>query len=250
MRQHFRREKGDGGLFGKIVKVLFPDKCPICGQILSGDRKICNDCEKEVKIIEEPKCVKCGKPLWEDEKLFCEDCKGRQRQFDKCIAVFEYSGNIRKSIHQFKYENARVYADYYGDVAIKLYGDLLKQWKIDVIVPVPIYKKKQIRRGYNQAHVFGEVVSKYSGIPQDEKLLIRIKETVPQKELANTMRYLNLKDAFAIDRDRLKGIKNVLLIDDIFTTGSTLDACSYILKKAGVERVYGLCIGSGRDAAR
>lgn len=233
----------------KLINILYPVKCPICGNVLAKDRKICKDCERDVKIIGEPKCVKCGKPLWKEEKLFCKDCKGRQRQFDKCIAVFEYSGSIRKSIHQFKYENARVYADYYGDMAVKLYGNLLKQWKIDVIVSVPIYKKKQIKRGYNQAQVFGQTVSKYSGIPIDDKLLIRIKETVPQKELANTMRYLNLKDAFAIDRDRIREIKNVLLVDDIFTTGSTMDACSYILKRAGVEKVYGLCICAGRDAA-
>lgn len=236
-------------MFEKLVNIFYPPKCPICGMVLSKGRKICNDCKRKVKIIKEPKCVKCGKPLWKEEKLYCCDCKGRERQFDKCIAVFEYSGDIRKSIHKFKYDNARIYADYYGDIAVKLYGDLFKNWKIDMIIPVPIYKKKQIKRGYNQAQAFGQAVSKYSKILLNEKLLIRIKDTVPQKELADTMRYLNLKNAFAVDKDKLKGIKNVLLVDDIFTTGSTLDACSHILKKAGVERVYGLCIGSGRDVA-
>lgn len=233
----------------KLINALYPPKCPICGGVLSGNRKICRVCEKEVKVITEPKCAQCGKTLWDDEKLFCQDCIGRNRQFDKCVSVFDYTGEIRKSIQKFKYENARIYADYYGYTAIKLYGTLLKQWKIDVIVPVPIYKKKQIKRGYNQAEVFGQAVSKYSGIPIDTKLLIRVKDTVPQKELANTMRYLNLKEAFAIDRERVRSIHNVLLVDDIFTTGSTMDACSYILKKAGVEKVYGLCIGSGRDTA-
>ncbi len=234
-------------MIGKIINVLYPYKCIVCEKTLIGNKQLCKECEGQIHIIKEPRCVKCGKSLIDQEKLYCTDCKTIQRCFDKAVAIFDYSGKLKKSIKRFKYDNVRVYGNFYGEVAVNIYGKQIEQWKIDAIVPVPIYKKKQVKRGYNQALVFGKALSKYTGIPLQEQLLIRIKDTVPQKDLADTMRYINLKDAFAIDRDKLGSAKNILLVDDIFTTGSTLDACSRILKKTGVKKVYGLCIAAGRD---
>lgn len=231
----------------KLINIFYPLKCPICGKVLSGKRKVCRQCEKNVKIIREPKCQKCGKTLNSDEKIFCKDCNEKHRHFDKAVAVFEHQGEIRESIYRFKYGNARTYAQYYAETAVKLYGKLLKEWKIDAIVPVPIHKERELKRGYNQALVFAESLAKYVKLPLERKLIIRTKKTMPQKELEGNMRYLNLKDAFAVDTDRMKGISNILLVDDIFTTGSTVDACSAILKKAGARKVYVLCISAGRD---
>lgn len=231
----------------RLINIFYPLTCPICGKVLSGKRKICRQCEKNVNIIREPKCQKCGKPLADDERMCCKDCSEKRRFFDRAVAVFEHKGEIRESIYRFKYGNARTYATYYGEMAVKVYAKLLEEWKIDTIVPVPIHKKRELKRGYNQALVFAEVVAKHMSIPLENKLLIRIKNTLPQKELAENMRHLNLKDAFAVDKDRMKGIKNILLVDDIFTTGSTVDACSSILKKAGAKGVYVLCISAGRD---
>ena len=163
------------------------------------------------------------------------------------MAVFEHTGKLRESIYRFKYDNARIYAEYYAKEAAKVYGKLFREWEIDTIVPVPIHKERELKRGYNQALVFAETLAEYTKLPLERKLVIRAKNTVPQKELEGDMRYLNLKNAFAVDKDRMKGVKNILLVDDIFTTGSTVDACSGILKKAGAEKVYVLCISAGID---
>lgn len=232
---------------GKLINIFYPLTCPICGKVLSGKRKVCSQCERNVKIIREPKCQKCGKPLQYQTKIYCGDCNEKTRFFDRGVAVFEHKGEIRESIYRFKYYNARVYAQYYAETAVKIYGKLLKEWKIDAIVPVPIHKNRELKRGFNQALVFAEALSDYANMTLEKKLVIRTKNTLPQKELTETMRYLNLRDAFAVDKDRMKGIRNILLVDDIFTTGSTVDACSSILKKAGAERVYVLCISAGRD---
>lgn len=234
-------------MFKRFINLFYPFTCPICGKVLSGKRKICRQCEKNVNIIREPKCQKCGKPLTDDERICCKDCGERQRFFDRAVAVFEHTGQLRESIYRFKYDNARVYAQYYAEVAAKIYGKIFKEWKIDAIVPVPIHKEREVKRGYNQALVFAEVLSEYVKLPLESKLIIRTKNTVPQKELEGTMRYLNLRDAFAVDTSRIKGIKNILLVDDIFTTGSTVDACSAVLKKAGAKNVYVLCISAGGD---
>lgn len=231
----------------KLINIFYPMTCPICGKALSGKRKVCRQCEKTVEIIREPKCQKCGKALLGKEKIYCGDCNEKIRSFDRGVAVFEHNGEIRESIYRFKYDNARVYAQYYADEAVKIYGKLLREWNIDAIVPVPIYKERELKRGYNQALVFAKEVARLTNISLESRLIIRTKNTVPQKELTENMRHLNLKDAFAVDKDRMKGIRNILLVDDIFTTGSTVDACSAILKKAGAKRVYVLCISAGKD---
>lgn len=230
----------------KIAKVFFPDVCPICGKVLKKGQKICKECGEEIVIIEEPKCVKCGKPLTDSGKLYCADCNKKKHFFEKGVSVFEYSGTLRESIHRFKYENTREYADFYGSVAGRKYGKIFRQWGIDIIIPVPMYNKKVRRRGYNQAEVFAKAVSAYTGINMEEKILVRIKDTVPQKELSDEQRKENLSKAFAVDADKLCGVRNVLLVDDIYTTGSTIDACAKLLLAAGVEKVYFLCISAGK----
>lgn len=234
-------------MFRKFINIFYPFTCPLCGEILSGKRKICRECEKSVKLIREPKCQKCGKALNTDERIYCNDCKNRKRHFEQGVAVFEHQGKLRESIYRFKYDNARFYAQYYAEETVKMYGTLFRKWKIDAIVPVPVHKVRELKRGYNQALVFAEAVAERVDIPVEKRLMIRTKNTVPQKELEGNMRYLNLQNAFAVDCERIKGIQNILLVDDIFTTGSTVDACSAILKKAGAKKVYVLCISAGMD---
>lgn len=231
----------------KIIGIFFPKVCPCCGKIIDEKEELCDQCKNEVEIIGSPRCNKCGKALQGEERIFCQDCGTKKHLFDKGISVFVYRGKIRDSIHQFKYHNAREFVEYYGDVAWKNCGKQLKEWKPDCIVPVPMYRKKEVQRGYNQAELFGRYIAKKSGFPIETNLLIRKKNTKPQKGLTDEKRQDNLKRAFAINLDRIKGIKTVLLVDDIYTTGSTMDVCAGILKKAGAEKVFFLCIAAGKD---
>lgn len=231
----------------QLLNLFFPKTCPICDKVIAKNHFLCDHCVQDIKIIEEPKCQKCGRPLLREDTLFCKDCNRVERFFDRAVSVFEHKGKLRESVYRFKYDNARIYGEYYGFMAAKLYGRQIKEWNIDAVIPVPIFREKELKRGYNQAKVFGLYLTKEINIPLRDDIVKRVKNTVPQKELDRSMRFVNLKDAFAVNREALKGMNNVLLVDDIFTTGSTLDACARILKKAGVQKVYGLCISAGVD---
>lgn len=234
------------GILEKVLGIFFTNVCPICGKTMKFSAEgMCYECKGKVKYVREPRCGKCGRPLYNMDEILCGGCLKRRHEFETGICIFEHSGEVRKSIYDFKYGNRRNYGDFYGREAARIYGRILKKWKIDVIVPVPIHREREQKRGYNQALVFAEAVAKHTGIKLERKLLIRKKKTVPQKELTETMRYLNLKNAFAVDRSRMSGIKNILVVDDIFTTGSTVDACSGVLKKAGAQKVYVLCVSAG-----
>lgn len=235
------------GIKNSILGMLFTSTCPLCGQTMAFNAKgACKECSEKIRYIREPRCQKCGRPLGEMDQILCEECTKRKHHFDAGICIFEYSGRMKESIYEFKYNNRREYGEYYAVEAAKIYGKVLKQWNIDAIIPVPIHKEREIERGYNQATEFGQALARYTGIPIRKNILIRTKKTEPQKELTDIMRYLNLKNAFSIDRNAMAKIRTVLIVDDIYTTGSTIDACSSILKKAGADKVFFLCITSGR----
>ena len=123
---------------------------------------------------------------------------------------------------------------------------MLLSWQPDALIPVPLHKSRMRKRGFNQAALVAERMGERLGIPVEEKLLIRVKKTSPQKELNDSARRENLKNAFQLCGNDVK-LKRVVLIDDIYTTGSTLDAAAAALLAAGVEKVYflSICIGRG-----
>lgn len=234
------------GLINNILGIFFTNTCPVCGQSVAFNHEgICKGCKGKIKYVREPRCKKCGRPLGDMYQMVCVACSKRKHDFDMGVCVFEHSGEIKKSIYEFKYKNRREYGEFYAKEAAKIYGRELKEWNVQAIIPVPIHKERELERGYNQALEFGQALARFTGIPVKKRALIRRKKTSPQKELTEIMRYLNLKNAFAVERNSLEGIKRVLIVDDIYTTGSTIDACSSILKKAGVEKVYFLCISAG-----
>ncbi|MCR5429713.1 MAG: ComF family protein [Eubacterium sp.] len=226
----------------KLIKAFYPDVCPRCDKVI-GRVGLCEDCKDSFKYIKNPTCAICGRTMSEDG-FCCEDCTKIEHFFKRNVSVFEYRGDIKECIYRFKYSNMRCYAEFFAEEAVKRYWKLLKMWKVDCIVPVPMYKNKQKKRGYNQAEEFAKSLSKITSIKMDAKYLKRRKDTVPMKTLSKQQRYENLKKAFVVNKDR-STYKRVLVVDDIFTTGSTIDACAKVLRKNGVEVVYSLCIASG-----
>ena len=225
----------------RLLKAFYPDVCPRCDKVI-GKVGLCKDCKGSFKFVSEPTCIVCGRTMGE-EGSWCEDCKKTRHIFKRNVSVFEYRGDIKQTIYRFKYSNMRCYAEFFGQEAAKRYGKLLKIWKVDAIIPVPMYKPKQRKRGYNQAEVFARALGKACGIKVDAKLLERVKDTAPMKTLSKQQRYENLLKAFAVSGKAV--YKRVLVVDDIFTTGSTIDACARVLKRNGIENVYSLCIASG-----
>lgn len=228
-----------------IMGVLFPRRCPVCDGILRlGKEKICPECKGKLVYIREPRCKKCGKQIEKMEQEYCFDCKKHNHFYEMGIAPFSHTGAVRKSVYAIKYQNKREYLDFYTDEIARLYREEIKEWDCDGLIPVPLHKRKRLKRGYNQAEVMAKKLAKKLELPVYRDGLIRIVDTKPQKELNDIQRKKNLEKAFIMNENIVK-LRKVILVDDIYTTGSTIDACTKVLMEHGVKKVYFICISVG-----
>lgn len=223
--------------------MLYPTTCVFCGTVASEG--ICERCRKEVRLIREPRCKKCGKPVRYEEQEFCYDCQNTQHFYEQGRSLWLHKMPVSQSVYQFKYKNRRIFAEYYAAKMAEQFSDLIRQWEIEVIIPVPIHKSKWKKRGYNQAEVLANELSRRMHIPVESFAVRRVQKTDPLKTMNPQERKRALSRAFAVSADWKKK-KNVLLIDDIYTTGSTIDEIARILKKKGVQKVYFLTISVGQ----
>lgn len=189
--------------------------------------------------------MKCGKPVLEAEKEYCPDCEKHNLSYDQGKSVWVHKGAVAKSIYQFKYKNKRNYGKIFAREMGTLYMDQIKRWEIQEIIPVPIHKKRRRKRGYNQTEIVVDELGKILGLPVNKKAVVRIHNTTPQKNLDRINRVENLKEAFEILPD-YKPLKKILIVDDIYTTGSTIHTIAKILKENGAEKVYFLTISIGQ----
>lgn len=225
---------------------MYPRRCPLCHRILkSSHLLICPDCARELRPISGPRCYKCGKPVKEEEE-YCRDCSAHPGAFDQGRGIFHYDDRMKYSIMKYKYFGCREYSRFYGK-ALYLYGkDALAIWKPQVIVPVPLHWRKLRMRGFNQAEALAGELSGYTEIPVDTGLLKKSHATRSQKKLNAAERKKNLREAFLVVGNPAG--KRILLIDDVYTTGSTMDVLSRALLEKGASHVFflTLCIGSNR----
>lgn len=229
-----------------LINLLFPRRCPVCDDIVpAGEGLVCRQCFTKPQYIMEPRCRRCGKQLTGDTGIYCKDCTQRRHVFDYGYALYDYQ-SMRKSIYRFKYNRRCEYAVFYAKEICRNLWDEICIMHADAIIPVPVHKSRLRSRGYNQASLVATELSRLTGIPVYKDLVQRVKKTIPQKELNIQERQNNLKKAFNIGTDVVK-LNKTILVDDIYTTGSTLDAVALELKKHGVESVYfiTLCIGEG-----
>lgn len=219
-----------------FLDILYPRRCPLCHGILtSANRTICPDCEKLAVPIGQPRCFQCGRPV-EEEEEYCRDCRREPHVYDRGRGIFAYNDRWRASVVRFKYYGCREYGDFYGDAMRICAARELAAWKPDLLVPVPLHKSKRRARGFNQAEYLARRVSAGTGIPMDADLVCKRRRTRSQKQLDRRQRQKNLSEAFAV-AGRVDG-KRILVIDDVYTTGSTMDAMADCLKKSGASRVY------------
>lgn len=230
-----------------ILNLIFPRRCVICNEILEVNRisiGYCKKCYKKLRFCDEPICMKCGKPMKSSFEEFCYDCKRKRHYFEQARSVYIYKGEIKKSIYRFKYNNKRYYKEAFARDAVRMFGNWILSKNIDAIIAVPMYKKKEKIRGYNQASLFAKELSDNLGIKFYDDLVIRTRNTVPMKELSDVEREKNLKNAFNFTKKGLQ-LKKVLVVDDIYTTGVTLDMVAKCLIDSGIEKVYGMCVCVG-----
>jgi ComF family protein len=210
------------------------------------DSLICS-AHKELPYISGSTCFRCGKEIENAEAEYCPDCAGRSHGYDRGFPVFNYAAPVRESVLAIKYKNKREYCRYYIEEMSTRLIPVISTYKIDALVPVPIHRKKQKSRGYNQALILAQGIGKKLGVPVYGDMLIRQQPTTPQKKLDSEERYKNIKGAIVPGKAH-EDCKKVMIIDDIYTTGATVNACANGLKKLGVQKVYysAICIGQGR----
>ena len=231
-----------------VCDLLFPPRCPVCDGILRAEERkslACRECRGKLMYVREPRCMKCGASLRGEEEEYCRLCAKHRHQYDRGLALYEYSA-VRTAIYRFKYSGRKEYAEFFGREMALRFGSRLKEWGVQALVPIPLYAAKERKRGYNQAAELAEVCGHVLNMPVAKKLVRRVRSTRPMKLLSAKERQINLKNAFLITQDVVK-LEAVALVDDIYTTGSTMDAVAAVLKASGVKRVYciSLAVGSG-----
>jgi ComF family protein len=228
-----------------LFTLLFPDDCRVCGQPLDQVSRVpvCQSCLAAPEPLNaEYFCTCCRAPFVNphplDEQGRCALCRRGLTGFDAAYAYGAYEGTLRQLIHLFKYDAIRTLA---GPLAELLLAALPRQERFDAIVPMPLHWRKRWQRGFNQAKLLAEALSRRTGIPVLEAVRRR-RATPPQAGLSNAERRRNVAGAFEVRRHvRLEGCR-LLLVDDVFTTGATAGACAAALKRAGAERVSVLAL--------
>ena len=231
--------------YNNILNILFPRRCPVCARIVMPKGfLICPDCMKKLSWVRRPTCKKCGKEVIGDTIEYCYDCTRHKRSFEYGLSVINYDETASRSMAGIKYNNKREYLDFYAEAMFRSLGPRIMRMKADVLLPVPVHPSRMKTRGFNQAQELAVRLSEKLGIPVNSTILRRSKKTAPQKSLDPSGRLKNLEQAFMADH-LPPYIHSVILVDDIYTTGSTIEACTRILKKAGIERVYFITIFIG-----
>lgn len=229
---------------------IYPRHCPFCSKLLPSSLYVCKKCREEIPYVKPPVCYRCGKTVSTEEQEFCYDCRVFKKSFQKGLALFYYKQNTRILMSDLKYHNKKYFSEFIIQEVMAVHAPDLISWGIQYIVPIPIHENKKKRRGYNQAALLAKELSRQSNIPCIPDLLLRIKDTPPQKKFSARSRYQNLSTAFQFNQKYAQlPLDKILLIDDIYTTGATMEACTKVLLSAGISDVfiYSICIGASRD---
>ena len=231
-----------------FTDLLYPKHCPVCLDALPPGRTlICDPCRKKIRYVKGPRCMKCGKPLADETLEYCGNCEKRMPSFVKGISWAEYTSRyVRRMLSEVKYhENPQLL-----DFPCLDFGERIREeaaaWQAEALIPVPVHASRLRERGYNQAEEIANRLGAVFGIPVETGLLVRRERTTAQKELNEQERRNNLASAFFVPPSH-PSYHTVVLVDDIYTTGSTAEACTRALMNAGISEVYLLTLAIGRD---
>jgi len=230
-----------------VLNILLPPKCLKCGSRVVDAHNICPDCWKDLYFISDPKCACCGFPFGSDlgndysvlGETFCAACQKSPHSFDKANAALRYDDESRSMILGFKHQDRTEYTQYFTKLLYQAGYDFWHD--ANVLVPVPLHKKRLISRRYNQSALLSESLARKTGLFHYPEALERIKNTPPQQGNLKK-RSQNVKGVFKATLGVELKDKNIVLVDDVYTTGSTADNCAKALKKAGAKKVYLLTV--------
>lgn len=215
-------------LFQKISSSIFPRRCAFCSKIVENGQPVCDECLDKLDFVEGEICKVCGR-----EKKKCQ-CNGKKFEFERCVSPFYYKNQVRKGIIYFKFRAVETSAKTFADYCVKTVKNEYDINVINYVTCVPLTLKEKSKRGYNQAELIARNIADGLNIKYKE-LLRKPRNIKEQSSLKSHDRWENVRDAFE-PREKCSGI--ILLVDDIITTGATLNDCARALKEAGAEKVY------------
>lgn len=233
-------------LLDPLLSLFFPAHCAGCGRAVPDGVSMCAACDASIEKIRPPRCEVCSQPYAGNVPAFtCPNCHGDAFHFECAIAVVRSSGVVREMVHRLKYGKeiwlGRVLAGWMNE---GLADPRLKNWTPDALVPVPLHPRRLREREFNQADILCHELSRISGI-RVFPALARRRYTTTQTQLDRKGRRQNLRDAFILGKNRDVTNLNLLLVDDVLTTGSTLDACAAVLLEGGAASVRALTAARG-----
>lgn len=233
----------------RAVDLIYPRNCQLCETPLAESEGgvICRACLATTKYIEPPFCERCALPFAGavTGSFTCGYCKDLRFRFSRTVSACRAEGIVRDSIHRFKYNREM----YYGPHLVAWLLVAATRWiewhRVGAVVPVPLYPRKQRSREFNQAEYLAAALCHELNVPMLSRELRRVKDTVTQTALDAKGRAANLRDAFAVRHGEVFAGKRLVLVDDVFTTGATMDSCAKVLVGAGAEDVIALTVARG-----
>ena len=242
-------------LLAGIADIIFPPCCVVCGELLlhHSSLPLCEKCLAGIRFIDSPLCPRCGIPFpaEEDNDHLCGQCLTEERPYALARSVGRYEGALLTAIHKFKYHGKTGIGKALGNIMADFASGIWEMGTFDLIIPVPLHIKKLRERGFNQAVIMARELSKRFAVPLDFSSLKRVKFTPPQVGMGRKERSLNVKGAFSAVKPRNISGKKILLIDDVYTTGSTLMECSRVLigAHAGAVAILTMARATGEHPA-
>lgn len=233
-----------GRFFDNMLDALFPRNCVYCeGARENGGPFLCGPCREDVVFINGPYCNRCGVPAdisydYPHESFECGPCRRGNFVFDQARSLGVYDSVLKQLIRNFKYgkrSGAIREVDSLLDEYFSRAGDTYRGFGV---VPVPLHVRKLKERGFDQAYLIAQSTARRLGLPLWDRVLTRVRETEPQARKDKGHRRENVRGAFRMDRAREAAGRDILLVDDVFTTGSTVNEIAKVLKKAGAGRVH------------
>ena len=230
-----------------FLDTLYPRRCFVCDGIALRGSLICEPCKQKLNYVTPPTCARCGKQVFSARDTLCTDCRHQTKHFTRGYALLNYDEAAQATMVKIKYKNKPEYIEALASLMCERFGETLSALAPDYLVPVPIDAARLKERGYNQAALMASYIGRSLSILVLDHSLVRSRPTLKQKELNPEQRLNNLTDAFSVTSLPANAEK-LVIIDDIYTTGSTAEACTRALHTAGAKDIYVLCacIGSER----
>lgn len=234
-------------IYNGLIDLIYPRTCLLCANLLHPSEPqglLCAKCLNSLSRNHPAFCAKCSRPITSKHQKFCQHCSKYPLQFDRSWSALIYDDTLRHLIHLFKYgKNTGLRHNFAKILYLFLNKYHIPIHEFDMIVPVPLHPARFRERGFNQSELVAQLLAQYLKIPCYTKLLERTHYTPYQARLNPKQRWTNMQGNFKIKKSFLNTNINIIIVDDILTTGATLSEVARELKNSGVNKVYGLTVG-------